>query len=110
MAKVISHLVISGGPDKRGRVDPDWHLPYFDANMGARAVGRDYETADVLLLGRAYYGQLYPDGAGPAAGGRWRRLHVRQAARRPPPRWSFRQRLTFTWRIPSCSRATWAEP
>ena len=33
---------------------PDWHFPYFDENMG-RAVGEDYATADVLLLGRVTY-------------------------------------------------------
>lgn len=49
MAKVISTLFISA--DGVAEIDPDWHFPYFDENMG-RAVTEDYETADVLLFGR----------------------------------------------------------
>ncbi|GAA2606049.1 dihydrofolate reductase family protein [Paractinoplanes durhamensis] len=52
MAKVISTLFISA--DGVAEVDPDWHFPYFDDNMG-RAVGEDYDTADVLLIGRVTY-------------------------------------------------------
>jgi dihydrofolate reductase len=52
MAKVISTLFISA--DGVAEIDPDWHFPYFDDNMG-RAVGQDYDTADVLLLGRETY-------------------------------------------------------
>jgi dihydrofolate reductase len=52
MAKVISTLFISA--DGVAEIDPDWHFPYFDENMG-RAVGEDYETGDVLLIGRATY-------------------------------------------------------
>jgi dihydrofolate reductase len=52
MAKVISTLFISA--DGVAEIDPDWHFPYFDENMG-RAVGEDYDTADVLLIGRATY-------------------------------------------------------
>ena len=52
MAKVISTLFISA--DGVAEIDPDWHFPYFDENMG-RAVGEDYDTADVLLLGRETY-------------------------------------------------------
>ena len=52
MAKVISTLFISA--DGVAEIDPDWHFPYFDANMG-RAVGEDYDTADVLLIGRVTY-------------------------------------------------------
>ena len=49
MAKVISTLFISA--DGVAEIDPDWHFPYYDENMG-RAVGEDYDTADVLLIGR----------------------------------------------------------
>src|ERR1700754_1282427 len=49
MAKVISTLFISA--DGVAEIDPDWHFPYFDDNMG-RAVGEDYDTSDVLLIGR----------------------------------------------------------
>ena len=52
MAKVISTLFISA--DGVVEIDPDWHFPYFDENMG-RAVTEDYETADVLLIGRETY-------------------------------------------------------
>jgi dihydrofolate reductase len=52
MAKVISTLFVSA--DGVAEIDPDWHFPYFDENMG-RAVTEDYETADVLLLGRETY-------------------------------------------------------
>ena len=52
MAKVISTLFISA--DGVAEIDPDWHFPYFDENMG-RAVGEDYDTADVLLIGRETY-------------------------------------------------------
>ena len=52
MAKVISTLFISA--DGVAEVDPAWHFPYFDKNMG-RAVTEDYATADVLLLGRVTY-------------------------------------------------------
>lgn len=52
MAKVISTLFISA--DGVAEIDPAWHFPYFDENMG-RAVGEDYDTADVLLIGRETY-------------------------------------------------------
>src|ERR1700750_1670501 len=52
MAKVISTLFISA--DGVAEIDPAWHFPYFDENMG-RAVGEDYDTADVLLIGRKTY-------------------------------------------------------
>jgi dihydrofolate reductase len=52
MAKVISTLFIAA--DGVAEIDPDWHFPYFDANMG-RAVGEDYDAADVLLIGRVTY-------------------------------------------------------
>ena len=52
MAKVVSTLFVSA--DGVAEIDLDWHFPYFDENMG-RAVGEDYDTADVLLLGRVTY-------------------------------------------------------
>jgi dihydrofolate reductase len=52
MAKLISTLFIA--VDGVAEIDPDWHFPYFDDNMG-RAVGEDYDTADVLLIGRETY-------------------------------------------------------
>ena len=52
MAKVISTLFISA--DGVAEIDPDWHFPYFDDNMG-RAVSEDYDTADVLVIGRETY-------------------------------------------------------
>lgn len=52
MAKVISSLFVSA--DGVAEIDPDWHFPYFDDNMG-RAVTEDYQTADVLLIGRVTY-------------------------------------------------------
>src|SRR3954469_24157815 len=67
MAKVISTLFISA--DGVAEIDLAWHFPYFDENMG-RAVGEDYETADVLLLGRETYDSFagaWPDRE--AAGG-----------------------------------------
>ncbi|MBO0869187.1 MAG: dihydrofolate reductase [Micromonosporaceae bacterium] len=52
MAKVISTLFISA--DSIAEIDPDWHFPYYDGNM-ARAVTEDYDTSDVLLIGRVTY-------------------------------------------------------
>ncbi|MFI5836218.1 dihydrofolate reductase family protein [Micromonospora sp. NPDC051300] len=67
MAKVISTLFISA--DGVAEIDPDWHFPYFDDNMG-RAVTEDYDAADVLLIGRETYDSFagaWPDRE--AAGG-----------------------------------------
>ncbi|MET7962217.1 dihydrofolate reductase family protein [Micromonospora zamorensis] len=67
MAKVISTLFVSA--DGVAEIDPDWHFPYFDENMG-RAVSEDYDTADVLLIGRETYDSFagaWPDRE--AAGG-----------------------------------------
>ena len=52
MAKIISTLFIAA--DGVAEIDPGWHLPYFEENMG-RSVGADYDTADVLLIGRDTY-------------------------------------------------------
>ncbi len=67
MARVISTLFISA--DGVAEIDLDWHFPYFDENMG-RAVGEDYDTSDVLLIGRETYDSFagaWPDRE--AAGG-----------------------------------------
>jgi len=52
MATIVSTLFSS--LDGVVEIDPAWHFPYFDENMGA-AVGEDYEDADALLLGRVTY-------------------------------------------------------
>jgi len=57
MATIVSTLFIS--LDGVVEIDPAWHFPYFDANMGA-AVGGDYEDVDVLLLGRVTYQDWTP--------------------------------------------------
>lgn len=65
MAKVISTLFVSA--DGVAEIDPAWHFPYFDENMG-RAVGEDYDTCDVLLLGRVTYDSFagaWPDRESP---------------------------------------------
>ncbi|MBL8932402.1 MAG: dihydrofolate reductase family protein [Kineosporiaceae bacterium] len=67
MAKVISTLFISA--DGVAEIDPAWHFPYFDENMG-RAVDEDYAAAGALLLGRVTYDSFagaWPDRE--AAGG-----------------------------------------
>ncbi|MGL5816786.1 MAG: dihydrofolate reductase family protein [Phycicoccus sp.] len=67
MAKLISTLFIAA--DGVAEIDPDWHFPYFDEHMG-RAVEEDYDTADVLLIGRETYDSFagaWPDRE--AAGG-----------------------------------------
>jgi dihydrofolate reductase len=67
MAKVISTLFISA--DGVAEIDFDWHFPYYDDNMG-RAVNEDYDTSDVLLIGRRTFDSFagaWPDRE--AAGG-----------------------------------------
>lgn len=67
MARLISTLFIAA--DGVVEIDPAWHFPYFDDAMG-RAVGEDYDTADVLLIGRVTYDSFagaWPDRE--AAGG-----------------------------------------
>lgn len=67
MATIVSTLFLS--LDGVAEIDPAWHFPYFDENMGA-AVGADYEDVDVLLLGRVTYDSFagaWPDRE--AAGG-----------------------------------------
>ena len=94
MAKVISTLFISA--DGVAEVDPAWHFPYFDENMG-RAVGEDYATADVLLLGRVTYDSFA--GAWPErenAGGEDASFAVQLGDTRKIV--VSRQPLEFTWR------------
>ncbi len=67
MAQLISTLFVSA--DLVAEIDPAWHFPYFDENMG-RAVTEDYATADTLLLGRVTFDSFagaWPDRE--AAGG-----------------------------------------
>ena len=52
MARIVSTLFIS--LDGVAEIDPSWHFPYFDDNMG-RAVNHDYDAVDVLLIGRVTY-------------------------------------------------------
>ncbi|WP_405111395.1 dihydrofolate reductase family protein [Micromonospora sp. NBC_01405] len=94
MAKVVSTLFISA--DGVAEIDPDWHLPYFDENMG-RAVGEDYDTADVLLIGRGTYGSFagaWPDRE--AAGGDDAAFAKQLGDMRKVV--VSRQRLEFSWR------------
>lgn len=94
MAKIISTLFISA--DGVAEIDPDWHFPYFDENMG-RCVGEDYDTADVLLLGRETYDSFA--GAWPereAAGGDDATFAKQLGDVRKVV--ASRQALEFTWR------------
>ncbi|MEU4366722.1 dihydrofolate reductase family protein [Micromonospora chersina] len=94
MAKVISTLFISA--DGVAEIDPDWHFPYFDENMG-RAVGEDYDTADVMLIGRETYDSFagaWPDRE--AAGGE-DAVFAKQLGDMRKVVVS-RQQLDFTWR------------
>ncbi|MET8234651.1 dihydrofolate reductase family protein [Micromonospora sp. NPDC005298] len=94
MAKVISTLFISA--DGVAEIDPDWHFPYFDDNMG-RAVGEDYDTADVLLIGRETYDSFagaWPDRE--AAGGEDASFAKQLGDMRKIV--VSRQPLTFSWR------------
>jgi dihydrofolate reductase len=52
MTTIVSTLFIA--LDGVAEIDPEWHFPYFDDNMGA-AVAEDYAGTDVLLLGRVTY-------------------------------------------------------
>jgi dihydrofolate reductase len=94
MAKVISTLFISA--DGVAEIDPDWHLPYFDESMG-RAVGEDYDTADVLLIGHGTYDSFagaWPDRE--AAGGEDAPFAKQIGDMRKVV--ISRQPLTFSWR------------
>jgi dihydrofolate reductase len=61
-------------------IDHDRHFPYFDENMG-RAVGEDYDTADVLLIGRETYDSFAGAWPGREAKARTRALQIRQRRR-----------------------------
>ncbi|WP_433832250.1 dihydrofolate reductase family protein [Actinoplanes sp. CA-015351] len=94
MAKVISTLFISA--DGVAEIDPDWHFPYFDENMG-RAVTEDYETADVLLIGRSTFDSFagaWPDRE--SAGGEDAPFAKQIGDMRKVV--ASRQNLEFTWR------------
>ncbi|MET8043652.1 dihydrofolate reductase family protein [Micromonospora sp. NPDC005215] len=94
MAKVISTLFISA--DGVAEIGPDWHFPYFDEAMG-RAVAEDYDTADVLLIGRATYDSFagaWPDRE--AAGGEEAPFAKQLGDVRKVV--VSRQPLTFSWR------------
>ena len=94
MAKLISTLFISA--DGIAEIDPDWHFPYFDENMG-RAVTEDYDTSDVLLIGRATYDSFagaWPDRE--AAGGEDAGFAKQLGDMRKVV--ASRQSLDFTWR------------
>src|SRR6185437_725370 len=94
MAKVVSTLFISA--DGVAEIDPDWHFPYFDENMG-RAVTEDYDTSDVLLIGRATYDSFagaWPDRE--AAGGEDAGFAKQLGDMRKVV--ASRQSLDFTWR------------
>src|SRR5689334_4630901 len=94
MAKVVSTLFISA--DGVAEIDPEWHFPYFDDTMG-RAVSEDYDTADVLLIGRETYDSFA--GAWPgreAAGGEDAPFAKQLGDMRKVV--ASRQPLEFTWR------------
>lgn len=94
MAKLISTLFSTA--DGIVEVDPSWHFPYFDDNMG-RAVSEDYDTADVLLIGRKTYDSFvgaWPDRE--AAGGKDAVFAARLGDLRKIV--VSHQRLTFSWR------------
>ncbi len=94
MAKLVSTLFI--GLDGVAEIDPAWHFPYFDENMG-RAVDHDYGGADVLLLGRVTYDSFA--GAWPAReeAGEEDAAFARSLGDRRKVVVS-RQSLQFTWR------------
>lgn len=94
MAKVISTLFISA--DGVAEIDPEWHFPYFDENMG-RSVTEDYDTSDVLLLGRETFDSFagaWPDRE--AAGGDDAAFAKQIGDLRKVV--VSRQKLEFTWR------------
>ena len=94
MAKVLSTLFISA--DGVAEIDPDWHFPYFDENMG-RAVGEDYDTADVLLIGRETYDSFAGAWPGREAAGGDDAPFARQLGDVRKVLVS-RQQLEFSWR------------
>jgi dihydrofolate reductase len=94
MAKIVSTLFTSA--DGVAEIDAAWHFPYFDEHMG-RAVSEDYDTADVLLLGRETYDSFagaWPDRE--AAGGEDAPFAARIGDMRKVV--ASRGPLEFTWR------------
>ncbi len=94
MAKVISTLFISA--DGVAEIDPDWHFPYYDQNMG-RAVSEDYDAADVLLIGRETYDSFAGAWPGREVAGGDDAPFARQLGDMRKVVVS-RQRLEFSWR------------
>ncbi|MFI1992009.1 dihydrofolate reductase family protein [Actinoplanes sp. NPDC020271] len=94
MAKLVSTLFISA--DGVAEIDPEWHFPYFDENMG-RAVTEDYETADVLLIGRETYDSFAGAWPDREAGGEEDAPFAKQLGDMRKIVVS-RQPLQFTWR------------
>jgi dihydrofolate reductase len=94
MAKVISTLFISA--DGVAEIDPDWHFPYFDENMG-RAVSEDYDTGDVLLIGRETYDSFAGAWPGRETAGEDDASFAKQLGDMRKVVVS-RQPLTFSWR------------
>src|SRR4051795_5004435 len=94
MAKLISTLFISA--DGVAEINPDWHFPYFDENM-SRAVGEDYNTSDVLLIGRETYDSFAGAWPGREAAGGEDAPFAKQLGDMRKVVVS-RQPLEFTWR------------
>jgi dihydrofolate reductase len=94
MAKVISTLFVSA--DGVAEIDPDWHFPYFDENMG-RAVTEDYATSDVLLIGRETYDSFAGAWPDREVGGEQDAPFAKQLGDMRKVVAS-RQQLNFTWR------------
>jgi dihydrofolate reductase len=80
MTTIISTLFIS--LDGVAEVDPTWHFPYFDENMGA-AVNEDYAGTDVLLLGRVTYDSFAGAWPGREAAGEVDALFAKQLGDTP---------------------------
>jgi dihydrofolate reductase len=91
---VISTLFVSA--DGVAEIDPDWHFPYFDENMG-RAVTEDYATSDVLLIGRETYDSFAGAWPDREVGGEQDAPFAKQLGDMRKVVAS-RQQLNFTWR------------
>ena len=98
MATIVSTLFSS--LDGVVEIDPTWHFPYFDTNMGA-AVGDVAADVDVLLIGRVTYDSFagaWPDRE--AAGGE----DATFAAQLGDMRASCGRSTTTRTRSPPCAR------
>lgn len=100
MAKVVSTLFISA--DGVVEVDPAWHFPYFDEHMG-NAVAEDYDSCDVLLIGRQTFDSFAGAWPGREAAGGDDAAFAKQLGDLRKMVVS-RQDLEFTWR--NCERIT----